>query len=286
MVAIAACSWGTWRYLLRAAERAAPGLDARTESAVVMLVITVVAFALLPWQRRQPRRRTALDWAAVAWLGLADALNVLLLFAAYAKTSVAIAVTTHYLAPIFVALSAPLVLREKPHSLTWVATAGGVLGLALLLRPWGGGMGAADALGALAGAGSAVFYASNVLVNRALVGRERAPFTPVELMAYHGVVATPFLFALTPAHALAALDARATFVLVAGGVGPGALAGVLFIYALERVRATRASTLTLLEPLVAVGIAVAALGERLAPVSWLGAAMILGSAALAMRRAA
>ena len=44
-VALAACSWGTWRFILLAAERRAPGLDARVESAIVMLVITLFAFA-------------------------------------------------------------------------------------------------------------------------------------------------------------------------------------------------------------------------------------------------
>jgi DME family drug/metabolite transporter len=282
LVAAAACSWGTWRFILLAAERFAPGLDARVEGAVVMLVITIFAFGVLAVERRAPRpRRSRLDWLGVAWLGLADALNVLLLFVAYGKTSVAIAVVTHYLAPILVAAFAPLVLRERPLPGTWLAVGGGVLGLGLLLRPWGGALGPADAVGALAGAGSAFFYASNVLVNKRLVAR----FSPVELMAYHGVVATPVLFLLAPLGAFSALDLRATLVLVGGGIGPGALGGIFFIKALERVRAARASTLTLLEPLVAVGIA-AALGERLAPISWVGAAMVLGCAAAVMRRTA
>ena len=283
MVAVAACSWGTWRFVLLGAEHFAPTLDARVESAVVMLVITLFAFALLPWQKREARGpRKALDWVGVAWLGVADALNVVLLFVAYAKTTVAIAVTTHYLAPIFVAAAAPIALREKPHPLTWIATSGGVLGLALLLRPWSGELGPRDVVGAIAGAGSAFFYASNVLVNRRLVLR----FSPLELMAYHGVVATPLLVALAPFRAFGALDLGATALLVVGGIGPGALGGILFIKALERIRAARAATLTLLEPLVAVGIAVVALGERIAVASWVGAAMILACAALVARRTA
>ena len=283
MVAIAACSWGTWRYILLAAERLAPGLDPRVEGAVVMLVTTLFAFAALALEKRDARaRRRALDWAGVAWLGVADALNVVLLFVAYSKTSVPIAVTTHYLAPILVAALAPLVLRERAHPATWLAVAGGFVGLALLLRPWSSALGATDVLGAVAGASSAVFYASNVLVNRRLVMR----FSAIELMAYHGVIATPLLFALAPVHELSRLNLGATLVLIGGGIGPGAIAGILFILALARIRAARAATLTLLEPLVAVGIAVVAFGVRLAPISWAGAAMVLGGAAVAMRRTA
>ena len=114
LVAIAACSWGTWRYILLAAEHFAPHLDARVESAVVMLVITVAGFAAMALERRsEPAGHTPLAWLGVAWLGAADALNVMLLFVAYGKTSVSIAVTTHYLAPIFVAALAPLTLGER-----------------------------------------------------------------------------------------------------------------------------------------------------------------------------
>ena len=283
LVAIAACSWGTWRYILLAAEHFAPHLDARVESAVVMLVVTVVGFAAIALEKRSERvGHTPLAWLGVAWLGAADALNVMLLFVAYGKTSVAVAVTTHYLAPILVAAFAPLALRERAHRATWLAVAGGFVGLALLLRPWSSSLRARDAFGAAAGAASAFFYASNVLVNRRLVLR----FTATELMAFHGVVATPLLFALAPLHAFSALDWRATLVLIGGGIGPGALGGILFIKALERIRAARAATLTLLEPLVAVGIAVFALSERLAPISWLGAAMVIVCAGLAMRRTA
>lgn len=280
--------WGTWRFVLLFAERQvpAPGIDARVESAVVMLVMTLFAFGALAFEKRTPpairATRTARDWIGVAWLGVADALNVLLLFAAYAHTSVAIAVTTHYLAPIFVAAAAPLLLGERALRSTWIASVLGVVGLVLLLRPWSAELSSRDWIGAAAGAGSAVFYASNVIVNKRLVGK----FSAVELMAFHGVVATPLLFALAPLHGFVALNLAATSILVVGGIGPGALGGILFIWALRRVRAARASTITLLEPLVAVTIAVAAYGERLVPISWLGASVILACTASVMRRAA
>ena len=327
MVALAACSWGTWRTILLAAEKLSPGLDPRVESAVVMFVMTVFAFAWLfflggsrgsqeppfaeaggataksaeggarganaPRTRPDPAhrppttsetrpdpahgspttQRTTPDWLAVAWLGVADAMNVMLLFVAYTKTSVAIAVTTHYIAPLLVAVAAPLFLREHARG-AWLAAVGGGAGLALLLRPWDGAIGR-DALGAAAGAGSAFFYASNVLVNKRLVGK----FTAIELMAYHGVFATPLLVAIAPIAGFRMLTPASVLVLIVGGIGPGALGGILFIRALRHVRASYASTLTLLEPLVAVGIAVLAFGEHLAPVSWVGAAVVLSCAA-------
>ena len=49
----------------------------------------------------------------MAWLGVGDALNAYFFFEAYQRTSVAIAVLTHYLAPLFIAIGAPLLLRER-----------------------------------------------------------------------------------------------------------------------------------------------------------------------------
>jgi len=112
LVAIAASGWGTWPLILRHAEAIAP-VDAALESTLVMTILTLVA-APLCLRDRVARRASAREWAGIAWLGVSDALNVLLFFRAYQATSVAIAVLTHYLAPIFVAVAAPYVLRERP----------------------------------------------------------------------------------------------------------------------------------------------------------------------------
>ena len=82
---------------------------------------------------RVAARRTWQAWASVAWFGVADVLNVLLFFAAY-KLTIAVAVLTHYLTPIFVALVAPLVLRERMTARTGWAIAASFSGLAVMIR--------------------------------------------------------------------------------------------------------------------------------------------------------
>ncbi len=278
-VALAASSWGTWPLILRRADAIAQMPTALT-STIVMGVMTLAAGAVVVVQRRRspgpqerPDRRA---WAGIAWLGVADALNFVLFFAAYRTTSVAIAVLTHYLTPIFVAIAAPLVLRERATPRTAVAVAVSFAGLLLLLGPWNAVKGANDGLGAALGAGSAVFYATNVLVNKRL-GRA---FRPSELVCFHGLVATPLLALFVPREAWAAIDPNAFAVLFVGALGPGALAGLLFVWGLRDLPATHVSTLTLLEPLVAVIAGAVAFGEHLATVALAGAALILAGAAV------
>ena len=151
-----------------------------------MLVLTLASLPVM-LRDRVDVRPTRAQWAGVAWLGIGDALNVVLFFAAYQRTTVAIAVLTHYLTPIFVALLAPVVLKERAGPRTFAAVGVAFLGLVLLLQPWAAAVGKSALVGAALGAGSAVFYASNVLVNKRLVGASSGS----ELMFFHGLVGTP-----------------------------------------------------------------------------------------------
>jgi drug/metabolite transporter (DMT)-like permease len=270
LVALAAMSWGTWPLILRHAP-----MPPALQSALLMLVLTL---ASLPFMLRDrvDVRPTAAQWAGVAWLGVGDALNVVLFFAAYQRTSVAIAVLTHYLTPIFVALAAPFVLRERAGPRTFAAVGVAFAGLVLLLQPWGAGVGSNELIGAALGAGSAVFYASNVLVNKRLV----KAFSGSELMFFHGLVATPLLFALVPSAEYGLVSRHALWVVVAGSLGPGALGGLLFVWGLRRIAASQASVLTLLEPFVAVILASAVMGQSVGPLAVAGGILILAGAVL------
>lgn len=250
-------------------------MPAALQSAVLMAVLTLASLPVM-LRDRVHAKPTPAQWLGVAWLGIGDALNVVLFFAAYQRTTVAIAVLTHYLTPIFVAVAAPFVLVEKARARTFGAVAVAFVGLVLLLEPWRAGLGRNDVVGAALGAGSAVFYASNVLVNKRLV----KAFSGSEMMFFHGLVATPLLFALVPTSEYALVSRHALAVVMLGALGPGALGGLLFVWGLRRIAASHASVLTLLEPFVAVLLAAAVMGERLGIAAFCGGALILSGALL------
>lgn len=273
LVASAACMWGLWPLILQHAESYGK-IPSALESALVMLVLTLIS-GPLALRDRVRLRASVRGWAGVAWLGFADAMNIVLYFRALQLASVAVAVLTHYLAPLFVAVAAPIFLRERRDARTTSAVLISFVGLALLLEPWGATHRPGDAMGALFGAGSALFYASNVLTNKRLVSE----FSGSEMMFFHGFVATPVLLALVPAGAWSALDPRALGFLLLGALGPGALGGLLFVWGLRRIRASHAATLALLEPFVAVLMAAAVMDQKLSFAAMVGGALILGGAA-------
>jgi drug/metabolite transporter (DMT)-like permease len=283
-VASAACSWGTWGLLIRHTE-ALGAMPTALESTIVMAVITIVSGLAMLCERRSGKgargRAAWAPWAWVAWLGVGDAFNVLLFFAAY-KITITVSVLSHYLTPVFVAAAAPLVLRERMTSRTAAAIALSFGGLVAIFAPGTGADGDAVWRSAALGAGSAVFYASNVIVNKFTADS----FTTSETMFWHGVVATPLLAAFVPAPAWAAADARAVAFLAAVSIVPGGLAGLAFVWGLRRMPAAHASTLTLLEPLVSVALGIALMGERSSVHTLVGGSSILaGAVILATSRA-
>jgi drug/metabolite transporter (DMT)-like permease len=260
-VAGAAASWGLWSLFLRPA-----ALPSATFGAVVFLVMAVVtlpAALVAPpavWNRRV--------WMLLAANGLCDATNVLTFFAAMKQTTVAVAVLTHYLAPVLVALLAPVVDRERVRGAVPAALIA-VAGLALVLEPW---RGHADLLGAGLGAASAVAYAGNVFAVRRLVPLIGAP----RAISYHSFVAlalmAPFAIATGVVPGLRSLAWVAS-----GAVVLGAIAGVLYVRGLAVIGSSRAAMLTYVEPVVAVAVGALAWGEPIGQFAVAGVALVVAS---------
>jgi drug/metabolite transporter (DMT)-like permease len=277
-VAVAAMSWGTWGLIVRRVDGIHP-VSPALQSAVLFGVVAVVSW-LTSFGDRVRKRASWQARACVAWFGVGDALNVSLFFAAY-KITIAPAVLAHYLAPILVALAAPLILRERMTARTGLAIGASFTGLAVMLSPTGAGNSTALWTSAGLGAGSAVFYASNVLVNKVVADS----FSTSEATFWHALVAIPLLCAAVPhaawgAAGAASADARALGLFALAAIGPGALAGLAFVWGLRRMPAAHASTLTLLEPLVSILLGTAVMGERMGARAMLGAGLILAGAAV------
>jgi drug/metabolite transporter (DMT)-like permease len=258
-------------------------VDPRWSSAIMLTVVTLAAAPTLlqPGARgpsEGPPRRLS-EWWAILGLGVFDALNAALFFAAMSVTNVALAVLSHYLAPVFVAIAAPMVLCTPRTRGAIPLTLTALVGLALVLERFLHGGAGRPVLGALLGAGSAVFYAANVLITKHVGPR----FTAEEQLVYHAILSALILavFALFVGAPLPSLHGAG---IVAGAsVFIGALGGLLFLQGLKRIPAEHAGILTFLEPITAVLIAWIFFGERPGLPAAIGGAMVLSAGVLAIR---
>lgn len=276
MVSAAACLWGTWSLFFRPAERHG-NVSAALETFLVFGTTFLVSspFAL----RERPKTSRPLGaWLLVALIGVTDALNAMFFFWAMQKTTVAVAVLTHYTAPVLVAILAPFVLGERVTKSAFGVVALGFAGLVVLLEPWRHST--PDVMrGAVYGLASAVFFATSLLgIKR--VGRHFGAF---EVLAWHMPTALVMLWLFLPAGAFA-IPAASVPWLAAACIGPGAVAGVLFYKGVVHLEANRASILMLMEPLTAVLVGIVVWKEVPRPLAALGAILVLVAAYLVVSR--
>jgi DME family drug/metabolite transporter len=271
-VAIAAASWGTWSLVLRPTH-----LPAEITSPIIFALMGVFALAIA-MREKAPRRWDRATVALLAGNTLCDALNVVTFFGAMERTTVAIAVLTHYVAPILVALFAPAIDRTNTPGARPAAVVA-LAGLAIILEPWH-----APATGAVAGAAlglaSAFCYAGNVFCVRRLAARIGA----AHAMSYHSLLAALVLapFAVSGLATVTACDlARLTV----GAATIGAISGILFNVGLERIGSARAAVLTFAEPLVAVVVGVLAWHETLSPIAAVGGVLVVSAGIYVARQA-
>jgi len=278
-VALAATAWGTWSLFLRPA-----AVDPRWSSAIMLGVVTLAAApTLLRAGARGPSEgppRVSREWWAIVGLGVFDAANAGLFFAAMSVTSVAVAVLSHYLAPVFVASAAPFVLGTPRAKGALPMTTVALIGLALVLEPWRvqGSVGR-PLLGAALGAGSAVFYAANVLITKRVGPR----FTAEEQLVYHAALSALILAALAFVVRAPLPSVRGGLLVAVASVVIGATAGLAFLQGLKRIPAEHAGMLTFLEPMTAVLVAWAFWGERPGISAALGGTLVLAAGVLAIR---
>ncbi|HEY5944358.1 MAG TPA: DMT family transporter [Kofleriaceae bacterium] len=271
MVTAAAASWGTWSLFLRPT-----GLPSFVTAPLMFAIMAIVAFPLT--LRERPARWDRTTVLLLCANTLSDALNVITFFAALTYTTVAIAVLTHYLAPILIALASPRIEGTSPRGARGSAAVA-LTGLVIMLEPWHS---AADGvvIGALLGAVSAIAYAANVFVVRRLAER----IGPARVMSYHSALAAVVMLPFAVS-GLATVSWTDLGLLAAGSTTIGALSGVVFIAGLARIGAARTAVLTFAEPLVAVAVGALVWGEPLRPLAGLGGLLVLAAGIHVARQA-
>jgi DME family drug/metabolite transporter len=271
LVAVAAVSWGTWSLYLRPTH-----LPSTVTAPILFLVMGVVAlpFAL----RGAPTRWDRTTIGLVVANAVFDAVNILTFFGALAHTTVAIAVLTHYLAPILIALLAPRIEGVVTRG-AGPAAAVALTGLVIILEPWRAPADGA-VLGALLGAASAVCYAGNMFSVRRLAAR----IGVARALSYHSLLAAAIMAPLAVS-GLGDLTAHNVALLVCGSVTSGAIAGAVFGIGLLQIGSARAAILTFLDPIVAVSLGALVWDEPLHPIAMLGGVLVLGAGIEVARKA-
>ncbi|MRI81697.1 EamA family transporter [Aerococcaceae bacterium DSM 109653] len=226
-------------------------------------------------------KRTAIQWKFVKQnaiyliiSGAAIGFNWIFLFEAYQYTTVAVATLCYYMAPAFVILLAPIVLKEKLTPLNILCTLFALLGAVLISGVLGGS--GANLTGVFYGLLAAVLYASIMILNKKMKG-----LSGLELTFFQLTVATcvmlPYVLITEDLVNLLWTPQSMSLLLIVGIIHTG-LVYQLFFSAMNQLPAQTSSLLSYIDPIAAIFLSAWLLQEKLSPIQVMGTVLILGSA--------
>jgi drug/metabolite transporter (DMT)-like permease len=263
-IALCAASWGGIGVVVRELDMP-PLAIAFYQELLGAAVAGLVALLWRPDALRRPR-------PSVIALGVLYAAHFACLFGAVRETSVASAVLVTYSAPILIALLAPALLGERVSRVTVVAlgvSGLGVAGISLASGEGGGGVHAS-------GIGLALLAAATYALGIVLLKRWTADVNPLTVVVWQSCAAT---LVLSPAALVGgySLGAREVGYLALLGVVLTGATGIAYVAAIRVVPAITAGILGYLEPVSAVVLSAAILGQTPGPWVGVGGAAIIAA---------
>ncbi len=206
--------------------------------------------------------------------GVAMGINWILLFEAYKYTTISAATISYYFAPTLVTIACCFLFAEKLTGKKALCFLMSTVGLILTIGIENMERGSSDLKGVLFGLSAAVFYAVVILLNKSIqtvVGIERTLLQ----FGFCIIVLLPYVL-LTNGVTLGQLDRVGWVCLVIVGIVHTGITYCLYFSAIKDLPGQETAILSYIDPLVAVGISVFILGERITVLQTIGAMFILG----------
>lgn len=203
--------------------------------------------------------------------------NWILLFEAYNHTSVATATLCYYMAPVFVIVLSPLLLREKltlRKGMCALTAFGGMVLVSGVLQ--GSFSMGGEYRGVLLGLAAAALYAAVILTNKRIQGIQPLEKTFVQLAA-SALVLLPYTLLTEDVGAVQWTGTSIALLLGMGVIHTG-LAYVLYFGAIAHVKGQTAALFSYIDPIVAILLSALLLHEGMGWMDVLGTVLILGAA--------
>ena len=210
------------------------------------------------------------NWILLLLSGGALGFNWICLFEAYRYTTVAVATLCYYMAPVFVIILSPIVLKERLTALKILCTAAAVAGIILIS---GGGGGSAK--GIALGLAAAMMYCAILLMNKKMDGIDALEKTLCQL-SVSAVVMVVYTLITQDLSEIVPNTVTIVMALVLGIVHTG-IAYILFFGSVGKLPAQTSAVLSYIDPVTAIVLSALFLKQPMSAVQIGGAVLILGS---------
>ena len=250
-------------------------------SSVIALVRGAVGAAfllLLARFRHAPIDRAALRrrWQLLLLSAAMMSFNWITLFEAYRYTTVATATLCYYMAPIFVTLISPVLLKERLTARKLLCVFLALAGMVFVSGvPQSGLPGSSEAKGILLALCSAALYAGVILINKYLAGVPAYDRTLLQL-AGAAAVMIPYILLTEDLSAMSVTPLGAVLLLIVAVFHTG-WCYALYFGSMTVLSAQTVALFSYIDPIVAILLSALLLKEPLGWSGILGAALVLGS---------
>ena len=207
--------------------------------------------------------------------GVFIGINWILLFESFRFTTVATATLCYYMAPVFVVVASPFILKAKVPLFKWVCVILALLGMVLVSEPWSMGVGQNEGLGILLALGAALFYASVTLLNKKMKDISAYDTTFVQLISA-SLVITPYVFLVDDITA-EMFDPTSIILVALLGIVHTGLAYAMYFGSVKALPADTVALFSYIDPIVAVLLSALLLGEAMTVFGIIGASLIVVS---------
>lgn len=205
--------------------------------------------------------------------GVAMGINWILLFEAYKYTTISAATLSYYFAPVIVTAVCPILFKEKLSGKQMICFLMSTLGLVLIIGIDDLSNGN-DFIGILFGMGAALFYATVILLNKFIKNVEGIHRTFLQFLSAI-VILFPYVL-VTSGVTLGNLNLTGWVNLLIVGFIHTGVTYCMYFSSLKELPGQKAAILSYIDPLVAVLISVAILGETMTIWQGIGGILILG----------
>lgn len=205
--------------------------------------------------------------------GAALGFNWIFLFESYRFAGVPVGTLCYYMAPVFVVLLSPFVLKERLTPVKLICSLAAIVGAALIS---GSKIGDGASLkGILFGLSAAALYCGIVIANKFI--REQSPAeTTFFQLAVSAAVMLPYCL-LTQKVALAAFDASTILSVALVGVLHTGVAYMLYFGSVQRIPAQVSAVFSYIDPITSIILSALILNQPMTAVQAVGMFLILGA---------
>lgn len=235
-------------------------------------LLLLARFRHAPIDRAALRRRWQLLLLSAAMMSF----NWITLFEAYRYTTVATATLCYYMAPIFVTLISPVLLRERLTARKLLCVFLALAGMVFVSGvPQSGLPGPSEAKGILLALCSAALYAGVILINKYLAGVPAYDRTLLQL-ACAAAVMILYILLTEDLSAMSVTPLGAVLLLIVAVFHTG-WCYALYFGSMTVLSAQTVALFSYIDPIVAILLSALLLKEPLGWSGILGAALVLGS---------